>query len=105
MKTLKNTTDQPLVQPSFYEGGISKERLETWFSSNLREIDQRLTLNKLKKQMKARGLPISINGKEQIWIEMINILSTTRELPLDPNWNVEWSIDGYEKNQEICIWC
>ena len=47
--------------------------------------------------MTRRGLSVV----DQSWINMIEILTMTRELPLDPNWAMTWVIDGYEPIQEI----
>ena len=70
--------------------------LKQWFTGDSIPEAERLTDKKLTDQMTSRGLKIS-----GTWINMIETLSMTRELPLGPDWDVTWSIDGYENSQEM----
>ena len=96
LRPLKNSNDEALVSEANMES-ISSENLQLWFGSELKEVEHRLPLIKIQTQMKKRGL--SITGLT--WIDMIAQLTSTLELPMNPNWEMTWSIDGWEKTQEI----
>ena len=42
-----------------------------------------------------------LSTKDLSWIELLTTLYTTRELPINPNWKINWVIDGFDTSQEI----
>ena len=96
LNALKNNDAAPLLANDDLNG-ISTSKLFSLFTAELKETEDRLNIAKLQTEMKRRGL----TTVDLTWIQLIVALSTTRELPINPNWQIKWEIDGFDGVQEI----